>query len=258
MESASVRVVFGMRLPELPDTYVASRDALQRVAVHIVARASVHASGRIALRATPGGFGTTAFGDDVVRVRVAGGLLVHEFGGDGDSSSAAISIDGASLRTLAEHARVDLAADLYVGHDTPPVGDIDEPLAVDGTSASALGTWWTMAAVALDRVVATADPALAPSATRLWPEHFDVALDIAYDAAASSERRVNLGGSPGDGFHASPYLYVGPWTADRPGEAGFWNAPFGAVLGYDELRTVDDPDRTAAEFFHRGLTLLAP
>lgn len=256
MESVVAGVVLRMTLPLMPETFVVSRDALQRVAVHVVARASVHATGRIALRALPGGFGTTALGDDVVRVRVADGLLVREVGPDGESSASAVAIDGASLRTLAEHARVDLAADLYVGHDTPPVGDIDEPLSVDATSAIALGVWWTTAAIALDRVVATAGPGLTPSATRLWPEHFDVALDIAYDAAAPSERRVNLGGSPGDGFHASPYLYVGPWTADRPGDSDFWNAPFGAVFGSDELRGSDDPVGAAAAFFRRGLDLL--
>lgn len=256
MESGLDRVDVRMTLPELPETFAASRDALQRVAVHIVARASVQSAGRIALRATPGGFGTTAFGDDVVRLRVADGLLVRELGGDGDSSAAAVPIDGASLRTLAEHARVDLDADLYVGHDTPSLGNVDEPLGVDAVSARALGAWWSIASQAIDHVVAAADPGLRPSATRLWPEHFDAAIDIAYDPNAVDERRVNLGGSPGDGFHAAPYLYVGPWTGDRPGDREFWNAPFGAVLGYDDVRVAEDPVATAAEVFERGLWLL--
>lgn len=246
-----------MTLPDLPDSFAASRDALQRVAVHIVARASVHSSGRIALRATPGGFGTTAAGNDVVRVRVADGLLIREEGGDGDSAGAATAIDGATLRRLAEHARVDLSVDLYVGHDTPPVGDTDETLSVDAVTAQALGEFWSVTGRALDRVVAGADSVLRPSATRLWPEHFDVAIDIAYDPAAPTERRANLGGSPGDGFHTPPYIYVGPWTNDRPGDAGFWNAPFGAVLSYGDLRAATDPVAVAAEFFERGLRLLA-
>ena len=37
---------------------------------------------------------------------------------------------------------------------------------------------------------------------------------------------VNYGMSPGDGFHAAPYAYVGPWT---PREGAFWNVPFGAL-----------------------------
>jgi hypothetical protein len=86
----------------------------------------------------------------------------------------------------------------------------------------------------------------------VWPEHFDVALDL----AAAPDRRVNLGGSPGDGFHADPYLYVGPWTADRPGDVAFWNAPFGAVLGYAELLERSDSLGSAVAFFDRGLALL--
>ena len=117
-----------------------------------------------------------------------------------------------------------------------------------------------MVAIALDRVVAGADPRLAPSAVQLWPEHFDVAIDIAFDAAptpaAVGERRVNLGGSPGDGFHAEPYAYIGPWTDDRPGDDGFWNAPFGAVLGYGEIADADDPVRVVTDFFERGLAVL--
>ena len=256
METGERRVVPDMTLPELPETFVASRDALQRVAVHVVARASVHASGRISLRSAPGGLSTTALGEEAVRIRIADGLLVRESEA-GDSTSSAVAIDGASLRSLADHAGADLTADLDVGHDTPPVGDVDEPLAVDATSARALGEFWTIAALALDRVVAGAHAGSSSSAVRLWPEHFDVAIDLAFDPSSPAERRVNLGGSPGDGFHADPYVYVGPWTADRPGDDGFWNVPFGAVLGYDELRAAADPVGAAAEFFERGLALLA-
>jgi hypothetical protein len=46
---------------------------------------------------------------------------------------------------------------------------------------------------------------------------------------------VNLGGSPGDGFSDEPYLYVGPWTSDRPGDSEFWNAPFGAFRTWSQL-----------------------
>jgi hypothetical protein len=61
--------------------------------------------------------------------------------------------------------------------------------------------------------------------------------------------------SPGDDFSAEPYLYVGPWGADRPGDAGYWNAPFGAVL--PRSRVVDDPDPLAAAvgFLRRGVML---
>ena len=57
-------------------------------------------------------------------------------------------------------------------------------------------------------------------------------------------------------YHADPYLYVGPWTDERPGDASFWNAPFGSVLGYRDLAATSDPVVTAAEFFLRGIELL--
>ena len=59
--------------------------------------------------------------------------------------------------------------------------------------------------------------------------------------------------SPGDGFSAEPYLYVGPWSADRPGDAAYWNVSFGALAPWSEI-----PDDDAADaFFERGLDLLS-
>ena len=241
------------RLAELPDTYLTSRDALQRVAVHIVARARAQATGRFGLRVTVAGFGTPEFGDDVVRVRVSGTTLVRETGGTDGATSTATAIDGSALADLAGFASVDLGSDLDVGHDTPSLGDATEPLSVDGASASALATWYATVGTALDRVVAGLPAESSPSLVQLWPEHFDVALD----AAATSERRANLGGSPGDGFHDGPYAYVGPWTDDRPGDESFWNAPFGAVLVYRDLVGADDPVGLLTEFFSEGMRRLA-
>ena len=237
-------------LAELPTTFADTRDALQRVAVHIVARARNQGGAHsIGLRVTPGGFGTPEFGPDVTRVRVSGGLILRECGGPNDATSVARGIDGATLAELAHVARVDLAAALDVGHDTPPLGDVDEPLHVQGAAARALAGWYAKTNAALDLVVAGVGGDAAPTLVQLWPEHFDAALDL----AVTPNIRVNLGGSPGDGFSSDPYLYVGPWTADRPGDAGFWNAPFGAVLGYKALAAEPDPVAAAAAFFLQGL-----
>lgn len=240
-----------MRLPDVPDGFDDTRAVLQRVAVHVVARARQQATGRFGLRVTPGGFGTPAFGDAVERVRVSRGLLVRETAGVGAATAVALPIDGSTLAELAALAAVDLADDLDVGHDTPPLGDAEATLSVDDAAALVLGTWYGVVAEALDAVVALR-PAGSPSAVQLWPEHFDVAIDVAFDRSDPSSRRVNLGGSPGDGFHGDPYLYVGPWTEDRPGDPSFWNAPFGAVLGYATVRGADDPVAAAASFFLDG------
>jgi hypothetical protein len=100
----------------------------------------------------------------------------------------------------------------------------------------------------LDQVLAELGAGATPSVVQLWPEHFDAAADVAV-----GDVRLNLGASPGDAGHPAPYLYVGPWTADRPGDAGDWNAPFGAVLGHAELVAAGDPSALAAAFLRRGV-----
>lgn len=202
-----------------------TRLALQRVAVHIVARARVAETDRFSLRVTPGGFGTPEFGADCRRLRVSGGELVVESDRAGAASALGMKIAGSTLRALAAFAAVDLDEPLDVGHDTPVVGDPDEVIGVDDTDAEAVATWYRQVAAMLDGVLAGLPPTAGATLARLWPEHFDVALD----ASARPDLRVNLGGSPGDGYSEDPYLYVGPWSGERPGDAGFWNASFGAA-----------------------------
>ncbi len=68
------------------------------------------------------------------------------------------------------------------------------------------------------------------STVQLWPEHFDVGTTLDLGDG------VNLGFSPGDAFSEDPYVYVGPWGAVRPGDDGYWNVPFGAVLSRGAAR----------------------
>ena len=208
-------------------TFTSTRQELHRIAVHVVARARHQATGRFSLRVTPAGFGTPDFGPGGRRVRVTGGHVLVESDAPGDPRVKASALDGSSLGQLAELAEVDLTAPLDVGHDTPAIGDVDAPIAVDEGAATELGRWYGLIGEVLDRTVAAlAVAGSAATLPRLWPEHFDVAIET----DARPGRRVNLGGSPGDGFSPEPYCYVGPWTADRPGDESFWNAPFGAVL----------------------------
>ena len=241
----------------LDDRHDRARDALHRVATHVLARAQFSATGRFGLRVTPGGFGTISFGPDLDRVRVSGGVLVRESGAKPATSTRTMQIDGSSLAGLADFAGVDLSTEFSAGHDTPPVGDVDAVITLPDASARLIGDWYAIVAQALDRTVHGAPASGAPSLVQIWPEHFDAALDIAFDPQAPGERRVNLGGTPGDGFHRAPYLYVGPWTSDRPGDASFWNVPFGAVLGHADVTGSSDPVATAAAFFRSGLEMLA-
>lgn len=222
---------------------------LRRVAVHIVARARQQATGRFSLRVAAGGFGTPEFGDDARRVRVAGSDLVVESDRPGAAAIRSMPLVGSSLAELAAFAGVDLDAPLDVGHDTPALGDVDAPIRLDPAHLAEIHRCHAVSAAALDLVVGSLGEA-SPTLPRLWPEHFDVALD----AEARPGVRVNLGGSPGDGFCAEPYVFVGPWTDDRPGDDGFWNAPFGAFRPLSDLG--DDPNSVAA-FLRTGLDRLS-
>jgi hypothetical protein len=233
------------------DIDLTTRTELHRIATHVLARSQQPSTGRIGLRASPGGFSTIPYGDDQTRLRVSGTTLVRESATP--TSSRAISIDGRSLAELADFADVDLTMEFSAGGDTPSVGDPDSPIAIGAQAARGIGAWFDLAARALDEVLALATEWAAPSLPQLWPEHFDLAIDLAYDAAAPAERRVNLGGSAGDDHHPEPYLYVGPWTPDRPGDPDYWNAPFGAVLGRGRMSTSGDHSATAVEFFRTGL-----
>src|SRR5438093_1388828 len=66
-----------------------------------------------------------------------------------------------------------------------------------------------------------------------------------------------FGASPGDTSTDEPYLYVGPWTAERPGDASYWNAPFGAVVTRSQLMATDDPVAAGVAFARRGVELLS-
>lgn len=242
---------------ELDDRHDATRHALHRIANHVLARAEHAATGQLGLRATPGGFGTTTIRPDGERIRISGGTLVRESAATSGTWTRSIEIDGSTLAELAAFADVDLAAEFSAGDDTPPLGGPDEPIALHIASARLIGDWYAVVTEALDRLVLTAPAFSAPSLVQLWPEHFDAALDMAFDPEAPTQRRANIGGSPGDSFHAAPYLYVGPRTPDRPGDPAFWNAPFGAILGYDDLAASPDPVEAAHLFMRSGLERLA-
>lgn len=239
-------------LPALPPSFPDTRAALQRVAAHILARRRADVTGRIGLRASPGGIATPAFGDEVEILRTDGGALIIERGGT-------TAVHGLTrLDDLAAVAGVDLVSPVALGGDPPPIGDPEAPLAIDEMSARVLSEWFAFVTTVLDAALARLGAAATPSAVQIWPEHFDLACDVAWGPDA--DQRVNLGGSPGDGYHTEPYLYIGPWGAERPGDPEFWNAPFGAVTGYESLRQAGDVGESraaAVRFLDRGLSLLA-
>jgi hypothetical protein len=213
-------------LDPLPATFNTTVAALHRVAEQIVAPAR-KPDNEIALAATPGGFGTPEFDHAGRRqqVRVEGADLVHRAGDD----------ERRTPLTTLEDARV-LVAELVPGGPLSTA-----PLQVDAVAAARLGDWYAFGAAILSALAdRTASPVL------LWPEHFDIAIEMGDEAGG---QRANYGFSPGDDDHAEPYAYVGPWTAEVSGE--LWEATGfrGAELNYSELLAATDQQAAALDFF---------
>jgi hypothetical protein len=175
---------------------VTTRESLHAVAEHVMATASFAAIGKIGLRPHPGGFRTQ---DE--QLVVADGLL------------NGVAINGKTLRELG-------AKELDLPYKPLTTLD-DRRLSVDAKACTELGEFYAFVAEAL------------PSPGQIWPEHFDLAVDV---------NQVNFGGSPGDATHPEPYLYVGPW--DRT-DASTFDDPWGWTLHYRDVRDLAH----AREFF---------
>jgi hypothetical protein len=203
------------RLEPLPATFAETRGALHRIAEAVVAPARQPAN-EIALRYTRGGFGTPFFEQDGAdcQVRVEHGELVRLSGN--------------------EETRESLPG-------------------VDPATATALGDFYGLACSVLEQLRAD-EPEGDPSIVQLWPEHFDIAIELGSEAAG---KRANFGASPGDDQHDEPYLYVGPWTLEVSGEV--WNAKgfAGAELGYSELIAAADHRRAALDFMRERYRALS-
>ncbi|MGN6253991.1 MAG: hypothetical protein ACTHO8_03300 [Solirubrobacterales bacterium] len=204
------------RLETLPDRFGATVAELHRVAEDVVAPAR-KPDNEIALEATVGGFGTPLFEWDgaMHQVRVEGVELVRETDGEQEREA----LDG-----------------------------------VDPEAARVLAAWYEFGAAVLERLRDEADAAEAASEPILWPEHFDIAIEMGDDAAGA---RATYGFSPGDENHSEPYAYVAPWTAQPVG--GLWNATGfgGAELGYAALLAAADPVREALDFMRSRRDALA-
>jgi hypothetical protein len=128
-----------------------------------------------------------------------------------------------------------------------------KPLGVDPQASYFLGDWYGFATSVLEELRFEADRASDPSRVQLWPEHFDIALEVGSEAASA---RAAYGFSPGDEQHPEPYVYVAPWSAPAPGE--LWNASgfTGAELSYSELLGAGDQRECALQFLRARMLAL--
>jgi hypothetical protein len=226
------------RLGQAPANLVATRLALHALAERVIAPARRNANTKFGLRYTRGGFGTPFFGDDV-QIRVVGNeLIVVE---SGHERRAPIT----SLDAAAEHiGRRLLPDDVELGADA---------LGVDPEAAAFLGEWYGFAASVLEELRAGTGNAPDLARVQLWPEHFDLAVDL---GSADAGGRASYGLSPGDEQHPEPYAYVAPWETPAPGELWQGVGFSGAELGYGELLDAPDQRQAALEFFRTRLTAL--
>jgi hypothetical protein len=221
---------------QLPATFVTSREGLRSLACYVVAPARKTLTGRIGLRAIDSGFGTPVLPDGS-RIVVRGDRLIRQSGD---------SVRITSVQAAADFLGVPLSSDPGVGSDLPPFVP-DSDLRVVENSALALGTWYGLA----ESVLGALSHVGSVSEAQLWPEHFDLAVEI----TLFGDVHVNVGFSPGDRDHDEPYVYVGPHDMTRLSGA-YWNASFGAVLDWADLLTDGSPANAARAFIAEGIGLL--
>lgn len=230
---------------ELPDDYLETVDALHRLTVYVVSPAQRLANGEIILRSLPRGFGTYEFGDGTV-VRIDGRELVI----DGERPRRAPIT---TLRAAAELAGIEPDVGQADQFDVPAPGDLDEPLHVGEAASADLARWYAFVTDVLETLRAEAKEADDASPVRIWPEHFDAAIDLGPEADG---RRATYGGSPADGHHPQPYLYASPWQGRiNPffGDLSFT----GASLTHAELVAADDPHSAALAFLRRARRIVS-
>lgn len=199
-----------------PTDPAVTRRALHGIAELLLAGPQHRAEGTIRLRITPGGFGTVAGRE----LRVEGEHLVA-----GDTR---VPLAGRSYAELAAELGVEVGAPSGLYGDGSGV-EPGDPIILNPATARTIAEAFALGDAALRQLAPDAVPVL-------WPEHFDVGITLS---------EVNYGVSPGDGYLAEPYAYVGP---HQPRRGAFWNAPFGATRPIAALADVPG----ALGFFREG------
>ncbi|HEX3284204.1 MAG TPA: hypothetical protein VHT50_05985 [Mycobacterium sp.] len=181
---------------------VRTRRSLHAVAELVLAGPQWRQSADIRLRVIPGGFRTVAAPD----LRVTGADVIsgndrHRIAGNSATLAAALGVT-AGMPEGVYHEGSGLAA--------------TDELTLNPDAAQRIIAAFEIGDSALRLLAPGEEPVL-------WPEHFDVGIRV---------DDINYGVSPGDGYLAEPYAYVG---ADPiPGDP-FWNAPFGAARPMTEF-----------------------
>jgi hypothetical protein len=225
-----------------------TRADLHRLSAHVLGRRRAAVSGHFGLRASPDGIATPAFGPEPEVLRLTATHLIREVG----TSSSGVPLRGATLEALAAFAGADLSSDYSAGPETPDLGSTSEPLQLEPEEVVGIFDWFQLGWRVLDTVVSDFPGATTQLTVQLWPEHFDVGTALEF-GGDDGVKGVNLGASAGGGFSEEPYVYVGPWGQERPGDPAFWNAPFGAVVRRSEA----EDESACVAFLRAGLARLS-
>lgn len=211
------------------DDLATTRRSLHAVAEHIMAGPQHRLTGTIRLAVTADGFSTIALGDDLAGLEVRGMSLVAQRPG----AEVQVTLAG-SIADVARAVGVEPGAPVGVYSDG---SGADASFEVVVELAATQQILWALAIgdAALRRFTMRhrSEGSRVPV---LWPEHFDVGIDL---------DEVNYGVSPGDVLVTEPYAYVGPWQRRR---GPFWNQPFGAARSMRELGDIN----AVVAFFQAG------
>jgi hypothetical protein len=234
-------------LRPLPDqaVFAATRASWHALAEQVLAPARRGANGKIGLRYTVGGVGTPFFADDK-QVRISGADVVVVRAGAEQRVAITTVADAADAVGIAPGPPSDLYSPAT---SVAPTSRLD----VDPDAAAVLGDWFGLACSVLEALRAEHDAR--DTRSQLWPEHFDLSVDLGDESAGS---RGTFGASPGDAAHPEPYLYVTHW-APLTKRDEYWNdsAFDGASLSYAALVAAGtDARATALQFFAAGLARL--
>lgn len=218
-----------IELPPLPEGFSTTREGMHRLAEDVIKPLRELNTGEFSLVRKPGGFGVPDFDGNGARVDGTE-LVINEDGKErrGEITTLAAAVELIGPRLLKEEPTVS-----------------ERPLEIDADAAAALAAAFEVGEAALRKLVKEAKPGDSPSKPTLWPEHFDIAIELGSERAGL---RANYGMSPGDAEHPEPYFYVGPWTATPDGD--LWNSKAfnGAEITYTELAATEDPVAAALEF----------
>lgn len=233
-------------LRPLPQRLAMTRLSFHLLAEHVLAPARHAVTGKIGLRWTRGGFGTPFFGPDR-QVRVDGTELVVV---EGDAESRAPIT---TLQAAADHVGVTLGEGTGV-YEPTTFPRPEAVLEVDEQAAAFISDLLGFATGVLEQLRVDARPEEEVSRVQLWPEHFDLAVELGNEAAGV---RAAYGMSLGDADHGVPYLYVAPWQEPPPDP--FWGDPAfgGAALRYGAIYSAPKARTTALQFYREARQRLA-